>query len=212
MVTRISCRSWSVLVCLAVLLAMVPAEPAECEQLYVARTTLMEALGPPVKGQSEYYKARLGNLCTLATSQRVLSNTAQTLWDLGLKYSPERILASAEVIPVKDTSIIAIEVTMPDPKDAKVAVDVFASELKKVYAGLNTTPGGAEKAALITIDPAYVRPYVPHGDARSPSSSASSPAGSLIIGLVVGLALGVLLAVLVGSRRRPSNSIPQQGA
>jgi capsular exopolysaccharide synthesis family protein len=66
-----------------------------------------------------------------------MQNAANTLNDLNLRYSPEEILKSTKVSPVKDTNIIAIEVTLPDPQEAKIAADVVASALKNVYDDLN---------------------------------------------------------------------------
>lgn len=80
---------------------------------------------------------QISNLGNLATSQRVMQNAAQTLSDLGLNYDARRILSATSVTPVRDTNILAIEVTLPDAEAAKVAADVVAAEFKKVYADLN---------------------------------------------------------------------------
>lgn len=73
---------------------------------------------------------RLKHLITLATSQRVLSNAAMTLDVLGMSSG---ILYNASVKAIKDTDIIAVEVTGSDPFEAKVAADVIAAELKRAY-------------------------------------------------------------------------------
>lgn len=101
------------------------------KQMYVGRTTLMES---GQHGSSERQMARLGNI---ATSQAVLSNAAQTLSQLGMKSTPQEVLSHMSVMPVRDTNILAIEMTLPDPQEAKVAADVIASELKKAYADTN---------------------------------------------------------------------------
>jgi succinoglycan biosynthesis transport protein ExoP len=80
---------------------------------------------------------QISNLGNLATSQRVMQNAAQTLSDLGLNYDARRILSATSVTPVRDTNILAIEVTLSDAEAAKVAADVVAAEFKKVYADLN---------------------------------------------------------------------------
>jgi uncharacterized protein involved in exopolysaccharide biosynthesis len=110
------------------------------EPMYVGRTTVMESFGSPMEGQPDHYKMRLGDLGNLATSQAVLSNTAQTLSDLGMKFTPQQVLSGTSIMPVKDTNILAIEVTLPDAKEAKVAADVIAAEFKKVYANLKDAP------------------------------------------------------------------------
>lgn len=118
------------------------------EPMYVGRTTVMESkniqqVGVPLfqsqlLGGAMDIQLQLSNLGNIATSQRVLSNSARTLSDLGMKYSPEDILKKTQVAPVRDTNILAIEVTLPDAGAAKVAADVIAAEFKKVYADINT--------------------------------------------------------------------------
>ncbi len=116
--------------------------------MYVGRTTVMESktiqqVGVPLfqsqlMGGALDVQLQLSNLGNIATSQRVLSSAANTLNDLGMKHTPEEILAATQVAPVRDTNILAIEVTLPDAKEAKVAADVVAAEFKRVYADLNT--------------------------------------------------------------------------
>lgn len=120
----------------------------KAEPLWTGRTTLMESksiqqtgvplfnsemMSGPVDVQLE-----LSNLGNLATSQRVMSSAANTLADLGMNHSPREILSATSVSPVRDTNVLAIEVTLPDAKEAKVAADVIAAEFKKVYADINT--------------------------------------------------------------------------
>jgi len=115
--------------------------------MWTGRTTLVESenltretipLYPQmVYGGVNDIQLRLSNLGTIAVSNTVMQNAANTLNDLNLKYSPEEILQSTKVSPVKDTNIIAIEVTLPDPEEAKIAADVVASALKNVYDDLN---------------------------------------------------------------------------
>ena len=159
MVTRTSCRLCSILLCLAVLLALGGCTGARHgKPMYVGRVTLMEMLGPPVKGQPDYYQKRLNNLASLATSQAVLSNSTQTLSSLGAS-SPEVLLSGVTVVPVKDTSIVAIEATLADPKEAKVTVDVIAAETIKEYNRIYAPKAGKTyERGLKVIDRAYVRP------------------------------------------------------
>lgn len=117
------------------------------EPQFVGRTTLMESKsiqqgGIPLfqsqlMGNSTDLQLQISNLGNIAVSQKVLSNAAQTLGDLGMKYTPEQVLGATSVTPVRDTNILAIEVTLPEAESAKVAADVIAAEFKKVYAELN---------------------------------------------------------------------------
>ena len=177
--------------------------------MYTGRTTLMESLGPPMKGQPDYYKMRLDNLVDLARSSRVLSNTAQTLSELGMKFAPQEVLSNTSVTPVRDTNILAIEVTLPDPKEAKVAADVLAAETKKEYArqyGFDIRKG----LVLKTVDPAFVRPLVRPNPAKLLFGLLFSQLGGPIIGVIVGLVFGLALAALIRKRRANCPS-PQQG-
>jgi capsular exopolysaccharide synthesis family protein len=98
---------------------------------------------------------KLSNLVTMATSQKVLANAADTLRDLGMHFTPEQVIQRTKVQPVGGTNILAVEVTLPAEKlsptepnrdaeartagEAKVAADVVANEFKKVYAELNNS-------------------------------------------------------------------------
>lgn len=114
----------------------------------MGRTTVMESQGMSSEGTPIYaeqqmmmmdVQLKLSNLGNIATSQRVLSNAAETLKDMNLSYTPEQILSRTSVQPVKDTNILAIEVTMENPQEAKVAADVIANEFKNVYADINNS-------------------------------------------------------------------------
>ncbi len=141
-------RRWLIILGTLVAVLSVAYWNYNAEPMYVGRTTVMESkniqqVGVPLfqsqlMGGVVDIQLQLSNLGNLATSQRVLSNAANTLNDLGMKYRPEEILGATQVSPVRDTNILAIEVTLPDAKEAKVAADVIASEFKKVYADINT--------------------------------------------------------------------------
>ena len=138
-------RRWLIILGMIICVGVVAISNQRTEQLYTGRTTLMESTGMSEKGIDIYAKPymqldtqlRLTNLGQLAISQRVLSNAAQTLSDLGMKFTSEEIVSNTSVEPVRETNIIAVEVTLPDPEEAKVAADVIASEFKKAYGELN---------------------------------------------------------------------------
>ena len=115
---------------------------------YVGRTTLMESDSiqktPVPLFQSDMMSStmdiqlQLSNLGTIATSQKVINNAVATLQDLDMKIPPEKIIAATSVAPVRDTNILAVEVTLPNAKEAKIAADVIAAEFKKVYSDLHS--------------------------------------------------------------------------
>lgn len=140
-------RRWLIILGTLVAVLAVAFWNYNSEPLFIGRTTVMESksiqqTGIPIfasqmMGSSVDLQLQLSNLGNLATSQRVLSNAAQTLADLGMNYTPQQVLAATSVTPVRDTNILAIEVMLPDAKSAKVAADVIAAEFKKVYADLH---------------------------------------------------------------------------
>jgi len=116
-------------------------------QLYTGRTTVMESQGMSSEGIPIYaeqkmimdVQLKLSNLGNIATSQRVLGAAAETLQDLDLNYSTKDILGKTTVQPVKATNILAVEVTLGNPGEAKIAADVVASEFKRAYAEINNS-------------------------------------------------------------------------
>lgn len=140
-------RRWLILLGTLAALIAVAFWNYNSEPLYTGRTTVMESksirqIGVPLYqsqmlGSSVDLQLQISNLGNLATSQRVLQNSAQTLADLGMNYTPQQILSATAVTPVRDTNILAIEVTLTNAEAAKVAADVIAAEFKKVYADLN---------------------------------------------------------------------------
>lgn len=138
-------RRWLIILGMMVCIGAVAIDIYRTKPLYTAKTTLMESRGMTRGGTALYpeqylqldLQLQLSNLATIATSQRVLSASAETLSDYGLKYSPEQILASTVVQPERDTNILAVEVTLPSGKEAKIAADVIAGEFKQAYGELN---------------------------------------------------------------------------
>ena len=138
-------RRWLIILGMVLCVGAVAMSNLNEKPMFTGRTTLMEAKGMSDKGVSLFQEPympldtqlRLSNLGQLATSQRVLSNARDTLRELGLTFPADQIGQVMSVQPVKDTNILAIEVTLPDAEEAKVAADVVASEFRKVYAELN---------------------------------------------------------------------------
>lgn len=122
-------------------------------QLYTGRTTLM------VAGNKQN---KINDLIQLARSNRVLANANQTLMDLGPKSDINDIYSHLIVEQVKDTNIIAIEVTLLDPNDAKMTADVVANEVRKsskeMFTDKDAKKTGNNDYLVKTIDPAYVFP------------------------------------------------------
>lgn len=139
-------RRWLIIAGMVICVGAVALSNQLADPMFTGRTTLMESKGMSREGISPFpeqfmqvdVQLRLSNLANIATSNKVIVNAAQTLSDLGLRYEPQEIFQHTSVQPVRDTNILAIEVTLPDPEEAKIAADVIAAEFKKVYADLNT--------------------------------------------------------------------------
>jgi succinoglycan biosynthesis transport protein ExoP len=141
-------RRWLIILGMVICVGAVAMHNYTSVPLYTGRTTLVESkslsregipLYPdmPVYGDVVDVQLRLSNLGTIATSNKVMQDAAEVLSDLGSRYTPEEILSNTKVAPVRDTNILSIEVTLPDPTEAKKAADVVASALKNVYDDLN---------------------------------------------------------------------------
>lgn len=138
-------RRWLIILGVILCVGAVAVKNQRTVPVYTGRTTLMESTGMSQGGTSLFpeqtllldLQLRLANLATIATSQRVMNNAAETLKDLGVTTSTEEILANTTVQPVADTNILAIEVTLANPNEAKMAADVIASEFKKAYGYIN---------------------------------------------------------------------------
>lgn len=146
-------RRWLIILGMVICVGAVAIHNMTTQPLYTGRTTVMESKGMAQEGVPIYpepymqldVQLRLSNLANIATSQRVLNNASVTLDDLGLKISASEILAHTSVEPVRDTNILAIEVTLPDPIEAKTAADVISSEFKRAYAELNNAALGQSR-------------------------------------------------------------------
>ena len=112
------------------------------DQLYTARTTLIETGTLSERNDSN----RLATLAEIATSGRVMGAAARVFADFGLDKT--QILGSVTARAVKDTSILAIEVTWPNPQEAKLAADVIATEFKRAYAEIYTASARQTRAFL----------------------------------------------------------------
>lgn len=143
------------------------------QPLYIGRTTIMTPHGDTA------------GFARLATGRQVLSNSSKTLADRGIRMSPKQILSAMAIVPVKDTYIIAIEVTLPDPKQAKETADVIAAELQRDYAQLHPPKPG--QRSMNTIDPAYVHKIDSHQGLV------------LLLGLFAGLFTGTLLGIIIAA-------------
>ncbi len=114
-------------------------------QAYVGHVELMESQGMSREGIPLYpeqllqmdVQLRLSNLGRIATSQPVLRNALVTMRDFGVIIDGDYLVKHTTVEPVKDTNILAIEVSLPDGRNAKTAADVIALEFTKVYSELN---------------------------------------------------------------------------
>ncbi|MDH7603089.1 MAG: polysaccharide biosynthesis tyrosine autokinase [Armatimonadota bacterium] len=141
-------RRWLIILGMVVCVGAVAAHIIFSPQMYTGRTTLMESLGMSKEGVSPFpemrspvlldMQVRLSNLASLATSNKVMQDAIMMLRDLGSIYSDQELLAATKVEPVRDTNILAIEVTLPDPVEAKKAADVIATAFKNAYKELNT--------------------------------------------------------------------------
>ncbi|MCL5103227.1 MAG: polysaccharide biosynthesis tyrosine autokinase [Armatimonadetes bacterium] len=140
-------RRWLIILGMVICVGAVQYNNMRSVQQYTGRTTLMESKGMSREGTPLYpeqfmqldIQLRISNLSNIAVSQKVMGNAAETLSDLNLSFSPQEILGHTSVQPVKDSNILAVEVTLPNPDEAKIAADVIAAEFRKAYSELNNS-------------------------------------------------------------------------
>lgn len=139
-------RRWLIILGMVICVGTVALHNHRSVQKYTGRTTLMESRGMSREAISPYpempymtidTQLRLSNLGNIATSNKVMQDAAATLADLGSRFTPDEILSNTKVAPVRDTNILAVEVTLSDPFEAKKAADVVAAAFKNVYDELN---------------------------------------------------------------------------
>ena len=139
-------RRWLIILGMLVCVGTVAIYNIASQQMYMGRTTVMEVRGMSKEGVTPFpemqmavmdVQLRLSNLGSIATSNKVMQDAVNTLRDLGSTYTPEDILGALQVSPVRDTNILAVEVTLPDPVEASKAADVVATSFKNVYNELN---------------------------------------------------------------------------
>lgn len=140
-------RRWLILLGMALCVGVVAYYNWKTVPLWTGRTTVIEQEGMSSRAIPLYPErylqlepqARLSNLSGIASSQRVLQSARMTLEDLDLKLTADEILGRTNISPQRDTNILQIEVTLPNPEDAKIAADVIAAEFKKVYGEINNS-------------------------------------------------------------------------
>ncbi|MBP5093458.1 MAG: polysaccharide biosynthesis tyrosine autokinase [Abditibacteriota bacterium] len=134
-------RWWLVVLGMIVCVSIVGYKLWTAPTFYVGRTTIQEALGSAHIGVPIYQsqlmqtqmdlQQRLSNLSNLATSREVMTHALDLIKIEGLDV--EKISSHTKVSAVKDTNIIAIEVTLENSDQAKVAAGAIAEAFKEYY-------------------------------------------------------------------------------
>ena len=107
--------------------------PLEQPRMYRATTILMDPIALSDTSSPETRSARVAILTGLARGMRVMTAASNTLSDLGLDLSPSALMESTRVYAAGCPGTLGIDVHMADAKHAKVAADVIAAELKRIY-------------------------------------------------------------------------------
>ena len=189
MFERIGSRWWLMLLGAMCGLSIVGFSNYTAVPLYTGRTTLIEGenVSKAPGGATAHPQGR--NLTKLLSSTAVMRGASKTLADLGLKLTPPEIIRATSVSAVRDTNIVAVEVTLPDQDEAKIAADVLSAEMKKAYADVysssHTSGASRPDLFLVTVDPTVVFPVDQHRILN------------LWGGLIGGLLLGAILAAMI---------------
>lgn len=180
MLAKLSKRWWWILVVWVISILTVTVVNYNTKPLYTGRTTVIESFD----GTQNTYKSRLVKASKMALSKEVITDCSKKLHDLGNTISPDALLKSVNVCRIKNTNILAIEVTLPDPQEAKEATDVLANRLKKAYFETYLT-------SLKSIDPTEVTPVNQHQSQK------------LMLTPLLSLLLGIILVICIPARNKP---------
>ncbi|MDI6827502.1 MAG: polysaccharide biosynthesis tyrosine autokinase [Armatimonadota bacterium] len=134
-------RKWLIVTTTLVCILVVGISILLTKTRWEAYTTVMEkrpeqaevAIYQPPYIYNYEVQIRLANLAYIAGSQTVLDRTAQTLYELGITSTPEEILRTVVVEPVKNTEILLIKVNSPSQAEAKATADTLAAEFRRFY-------------------------------------------------------------------------------
>ena len=192
MLRKIASRWWIILLSIVVCIAAAANSNYRQKQLYTGRTTLLASVAETTDASK---RVSMNTLAQIARSSRMMGYAALSLSDCGGNDLARRVLPWTSVEPVKDTNILAVEVTLPDPAEAKLAADVVAASIKKACQEI-LAPKQKDEPVLKTIDPAIVFPV----DQRR----SRKLLGALLAGLIAGI---VIAAMLPGGSRREERSI-----
>lgn len=147
-------RRWLILLCMVVCITAVYVQSKYLTpDMYTGRTRVMERqpnqVGVPVYNESimatSSVEVHLADLAHIATSMSVINRAVQSLEDLGISVKPDQLIETLQVQPVADTQILQIEVTSPDPDEAKSAADVVAAEFRTFYRELVSDPASKSR-------------------------------------------------------------------
>ena len=189
MIRTAVCLVVAVLLSSSVVIAQVPTAPStnapsEEPTMYVATTTLMDPIALSDTSSPETRSARLAIVMSIARSNRVIRDAIAVLNDLGLKYSPDELMNAARVYPTGSPGMLAINVHLPDARQAKAAADVLASELKKVYAEIRLA-GPRRNTKLVEAQVADLREQMKQAyaalDQHKRDTSKSRDVGELAV-------------------------------
>jgi capsular exopolysaccharide synthesis family protein len=109
-------------------------------------------------------KLRITNLIEVIKSRTVLERSAQTLIQENLCASPKKVLSTIDVHPVRESTMLSIEIESRSASEAKDVVSVITAEFISFYNELNS--GGATRSRE------FIQRELPKAEARLKKAQA----------------------------------------
>lgn len=151
-------RKWLIIIGTLICVGIVLAATHMSRPKYEAYTTITETAPDQLDvnifgaNYSAYDpKLQMANLAQMVRSREVLENTVSRIKsEVGHNISPDVILNTLKVIPVGDTSMLAIQVQSTSSNDAQLVADIVTKEFIKFYNQMNY--GGPAKSRIFIED------------------------------------------------------------
>lgn len=174
--------------CTAVVMGLVAFASYRTTPLYESTARVFVSASQP--GAAEAYAGGLlseqrATAYVALVDSRVLAE--QVKEELGLGVSVPDLTDQVGAIVVKDTGVLQLTVTDPDPHHAQLLAETYAEELIKLARDLDTPERSSTSPVKISvIDPA----------SYSATPVSPQPVRNLVLALLFGLVLGVAVALL----------------
>lgn len=199
---RIARRRWLLIVsCLVVAVGLAALVTFRATPLYASTTELFISTPGSDTGQayqgSLFSQQRVTSYADLVTSRQV---AGAVLEDTDSNLAPTELAAKVTARAKPETVILEIEVSDPDPEQARTYADAYAKAMRDFITELEEPAGGGDAPIKATIAEEASLPASPY----SPQPLRNLGLAA-VLGLLIGLGAAVLREVLDTTIKSPSD-------